>query len=99
MPRGGIFSRIDHCRNFRRGRKHEYIHILFDIVHIDQIWVVIIVFRIIRHQTEFRLVPNKSEECNCKANLVYMNNIKKYIYLFIEQVSERYFCSYSHRWC
>ena len=30
----------------------------------NQIWVVITLFRLIRHQMKFRFVPNQSEKCN-----------------------------------
>ena len=47
------------------------------LVNLNQIWIVITIFRLIWYQTEFRFVPNQSEYCNYYLNLFWINKIPK----------------------
>ena len=40
-------------------------------------------FRLIWHQTEFRLMPNQSEKCSYNTNLVWFNKVHKNISLCV----------------
>ena len=40
-----------------------------NFIKLNQIWIVIILFWLTSHPTEFRLVLNKSEKCNYNPNL------------------------------
>ena len=57
-----------------------YIHkknYILNLVNSNQIWIVNKLLRLIYHQTEFRLVLNKSEKCNYDPNLVWINTTPK----------------------
>ena len=47
------------------------------LVNPNQILIVITFFRLIYFQSEFRLVPNQSENGDYNPNLVWINNIEK----------------------
>ena len=51
-------------------------------VNTNQIWVVITLFRLIWHQTEFRLVPNQSEKRNKQSYQLYFMKCSTVLGLF-----------------
>jgi len=58
---------------------------------LNQIWIVITLFRFIWHQTKIRLVQNQSKKCNYNPNYVKFNEISKrflcvHIHIFILDV-------------
>ena len=58
----------------------EYTHKHFlNLVTSNQICIVVTLFSRISHQTEFRLMLNQSEKCNCNQDFVQINKIQNII--------------------
>ena len=70
LKHGGIFCTLLHIHSFWVAR--EWIKLIqiytkkfiLNLVKSNQIWIVITIFWLIWHQTEFRLIANNSEKCN-----------------------------------
>ena len=45
-----------------------------NLIQLNLLWIVIILFRLIWHQREFRLVLNQSEKCNYNPDLVQQDS-------------------------
>ena len=52
-------------------------NICLNLVKLNYILIVVTLFRLIWHQTEFRLVTNQLEKCNNDQNFVTFNKIQK----------------------
>ena len=68
------------------------IHIILNLVKLNQIWTLITLFRIIWDQRNFDLVPIQSEKCDYIPNLVWFNKIQnRVLYVYILKIYNIYF--------
>ena len=57
--------------------------LLPNLVDLNQIWTIVTLSWSIWHQTEFRLLLNQSEKCNCNQDLVLFNVIQnQFLYVW-----------------
>ena len=85
-----VVNNLDGCsRIFFRTQKNLFWN--FDTT--NQIWIVIIIFRLIWHQTEFSFVLNQPKRYNYNQNLVWLTRFRKYFSVCVAVISNGFVLS------
>ena len=66
---------------------------------LNQIWTIITLFQLIRHQTELRLLPNRSKKCNYKFGSMWQCRQKDSSLKILQKQKCFFLCRKSEFFC